>query len=175
MDPENIMFYKIQDKSYTITDLYLNHNISFGYEDSYNYYDIDVDKILLLKKSRNEYFVRYNDINKKKIAPLQLKTDNFYLCELHMSTSGITLVPIESDDEECFIKCREIQDQIDEQMDTHNPNGFVEIDDYADQFIMLVIEKGTSTIRDKNRNNLVFVFTCVINNLLQASLVQYRY
>ena len=175
MDPENIMFYKIQDKSYTITDLYLNHNISFGYEDSYNYYDIDVDKILLLKKSRNEYFVRYNDINKKKIAPLQLKTDNFYLCELHMSTSGITLVPIESDDEECFIKCREIQDQIDKQMDTHNPNGFVEIDDYADQFIMLVIEKGTSTIRDKNRNNLVFVFTCVINNLLQASLVQYRY
>ena len=175
MDPENIMFYKIQDKSYTITDLYLNHNISFGYEDSYNYYDIDVDKILLLKKSRNEYFVRYNDINKKKIAPLQLKTDNFYLCELHMSTSGITLVPIESDDEECFIKCREIQGQIDEQMDTHNPNGFVEIDDYADQFIMLVIEKGTSTIRDKNRNNLVFVFTCVINNLLQASLVQYRY
>ena len=143
--------------------------------DSYNYYDIDVDKILLLKKSRNEYFVRYNDINKKKIAPLQLKTDNFYLCELHMSTSGIALVPIESDDEECFIKCREIQDQIDEQMDTHNPNGFVEIDDYADQFIMLVIEKGTSTIRDKNRNNLVFVFTCVINNLLQASLVQYRY
>ena len=50
MDQENIMFYKNQDKSYTITDLYLNHNIPFGYEDSYNYYDIDVDKILLLKK-----------------------------------------------------------------------------------------------------------------------------
>ena len=33
-----------------MTDLYLNHNISFGYEDSYNYYDIDVDKLLLLKK-----------------------------------------------------------------------------------------------------------------------------
>ena len=38
----------------------------FGYEDSYNYYNIDVDKILLLKKSNREYFVRYNDVNKKK-------------------------------------------------------------------------------------------------------------
>ena len=56
-----------------MTDLYLNHNISFGYEDSYNYYDIDVNKILLLKKSNREYFVRYNDVNKKKIVPLQLK------------------------------------------------------------------------------------------------------
>ena len=34
-----------------MTDIHiLNYNISFGYEDSYNYYDIDVDKILLLKK-----------------------------------------------------------------------------------------------------------------------------
>ena len=41
------MFYKNQDKSYTITDLYLNYNISFGYKDSYNYYDTDVDKVLL--------------------------------------------------------------------------------------------------------------------------------
>ena len=50
MGQENIMFSKNQDKSYTITDLYVNHNISFVYEDSYNYYDIDGDKILLLKK-----------------------------------------------------------------------------------------------------------------------------
>ena len=60
-----------------MTDLYLNHNISFGYEDSYNYYDIDVNKILLLKKSNREYFVRYNDVSKKKIVPLQLKIENF--------------------------------------------------------------------------------------------------
>ena len=43
MDQENIMFYKNQDKSCTITDRYLDHNISFGYNDSYNYFDIDVD------------------------------------------------------------------------------------------------------------------------------------
>ena len=73
MDHENIMFYKNQDKSYTSTDLYLNHKISFGHKESYNYYDIEVDKILLLKKSNREYFVRYSDVNKKKIVPLQLK------------------------------------------------------------------------------------------------------
>ena len=152
MDQENIMFSKNQDKSYIMTDLYLNHNISFGYKDFYNYYDIDVDKILLLKKSRDEYFLRYNDVNKMKIVSLQLKIETFHLCELHMFTSGITLVPIESDDED-----------------------FLEIDDYGDEFIMLEIEKNTSAIRDKNRNDLVFVFISAFNNILQASLVQYRY
>ena len=49
MDQENIMFFKNQDKSYTMTDLYLNHHIFFGYEDSYNYYDIDINKILFVK------------------------------------------------------------------------------------------------------------------------------
>ena len=72
MDQRNIMFYKNQNKSYTMTDLYLNHNISFGYEDSYNYYDIDVNKILLFVKSADEYvIIRYNDVNKKKVVPLQ--------------------------------------------------------------------------------------------------------
>ena len=62
--PRKCMFYKNTDKSYTITGLYLNHNISFGYEDSYNYYDIDIDKILLFVKSDNEYIIRYKDVNK---------------------------------------------------------------------------------------------------------------
>ena len=47
---ENVMFFENDDKSCTVIDLYLNHNISFGYKDSYSYYDIDVDKILLFKK-----------------------------------------------------------------------------------------------------------------------------
>ena len=38
-----------QDNSYTMVDLYQN-NIFFGYKDSYNYHDIDVDKILLFKE-----------------------------------------------------------------------------------------------------------------------------
>ena len=75
---ENIMFFEKDDKSCTVIDLYLNHNIFFGYKDSYNYYDIDVDKILLFKKRDNEYIIRYNDVNKMTIAPLQLKMKNFY-------------------------------------------------------------------------------------------------
>ena len=75
---ENIMFFKNDDKSCTVIDLYLNHKIYFRHKDSYNYYDIDVDKILLFKKSDNEYIIRYNDVNKMTITPLQLKIKNFH-------------------------------------------------------------------------------------------------
>ena len=98
MDRENIMFFKNQDKPYTITDLYLNHNIFFGYKDSYNYYDIDVNKILLFVKSADEYIIRYNDVNKKKIVPLQLKIKNFSFGELHMYINNISQVSVHSDD-----------------------------------------------------------------------------
>ena len=67
-------------------------------------------------------------------------------------------------------------------MDIDNASNFVEHyfdesgDDAEDEFIMLNIEKNTSAIRDKYRNDLVFVFTSVISNdSLQSSLVQYRY
>ena len=45
MDQENIVFFKNQDESYTMIYLYL-YDRFFGHKDSYNYYDIDVDKIL---------------------------------------------------------------------------------------------------------------------------------
>ena len=77
MDQQNIMFFKNDDKSYTIIDLYLNNRFLW-YKDSYNYYDIDVDKILLFKKSDTEYIIRYNDVNKMMIAPLQLKINDSY-------------------------------------------------------------------------------------------------
>ena len=44
------MFFKNQAELYNIDDLYIDNNIFFGYEDFYNYYDIDVDKIYYLKK-----------------------------------------------------------------------------------------------------------------------------
>ena len=44
MDQEN-MFFKNYDKSCTMVDLYLNGRF-LGYKDSYNYYDINADKIL---------------------------------------------------------------------------------------------------------------------------------
>ena len=165
MDQENIMFYKNQDKSYTMTDLYLNHNIFFGYKDSYNYYDIDVDKILLFVKSDNEYIIRYNDANKKKIVPLQLKINNFYFGELHMFTNNITVMPIHSDDKELFRKCREILNKITELIGINNSEDFVETTlDNGDEFIMLEVEKNTSTVRDKYRNDLVFVLHSVFDN-----------
>ena len=77
MDQKNIMFFENDDKSYTMVDIYLNNKF-LGYKDSYNYYDIDVDKILLFKKSDNEYIIRYNDVNKMMIVPLQLKINNSY-------------------------------------------------------------------------------------------------
>ena len=138
------MFFKNQDKSYTMTDLYLNHNMFFGYKDSYNYYDIDVNKILLFVKSDNEYIIRYNDVNKKKIVPLQLKINNFCWGELQMFTNNITLEPIHSDDKELFRKCWEIWNKITELIGINNPTDFVETilyDDDKDEFIMLKIEK----------------------------------
>ena len=78
MAEENIMFFENDDKSYTMVHLYINNNRYLEYIDSCNYYDINVDKILLFKKSDNEYIIRYNDVNKMIIAPLQLKIKNFY-------------------------------------------------------------------------------------------------
>ena len=167
MDRENIMFSKKNHKKpYAMIDLYLNHNIFFGYEDSYNYYDIDVDKILLLRNSDMEYCIRYNDVNKKKIVPLQIKINNFSFGNLYMSPDNTTLKMIYSNDEEFFKKCREIRNKV-----------IVEttLDDNEYEYILLDVEKNTSAIRDKNRNDLVFVFTSVFNNILRASLVQYRY
>ena len=70
------MFFENHDKSYTMVDLYLNNRF-LGYKDSYNYYDIVVDKIFS-KKSNNEYIIRYNDVSKMMIVPLQLKINNSY-------------------------------------------------------------------------------------------------
>ena len=53
MDPENFMLTKYSDGSYHIFDMYLDNKGFYGYKDSYNYYDIDVDKIILYKKSYN--------------------------------------------------------------------------------------------------------------------------
>ena len=80
------MFFENDDKSYTMVDLYLNDRF-LGYKDSYNYYDIDVDKILLFRKSYNKYIIRYHDVNKMKLVPLQLKRKNFFWVNyIHLRT-----------------------------------------------------------------------------------------
>ena len=49
MDQKNIMFFENQDESYSMIVLHL-YDRFFGHKESYNYYDIVVDKILLFKK-----------------------------------------------------------------------------------------------------------------------------
>ena len=174
MNQENIMFYKKKDKSYTMTYLHLNHNISFRYEDSYHYYAIDVDKIFV--KSNNEYIIRYNDVNKKKIVPLQLKINNFYLGQLHMLPKDITIILIYSVDKALFKKCGEIWNKINELIGVNDLANFAVTNlDGRDDFIILKLEKKTTAIRDKYRNDVVFVLHSVVNDYFQASLVQYRY
>ena len=124
---ENIMFFENDDKSCTVIDLYLNHNIFFGYKDSYNYYDIDIDKILLFKKSDNEYIIRYNDVNKMMIVPLQLKINNSYN-EINTLANNNRVMFIYNDDKEFFRKCREIWNKITELIGITDPRDFVEPD-----------------------------------------------
>ena len=127
MAEENIMFFENDDKSCTMIDLYLNHNISFGYKDSYNYYDIGVDEILLFEKSENEYVIRYDDVNKMTIESLQLKIKNFYN-ELYRFADNNRVIFIYNDDKEFFRKCREIWNKITELIGTNDPRDFVETD-----------------------------------------------
>ena len=55
-------------------------------------------------KSDNKYFVRNNDVNKKKNVPLSLKINNFSFGELDIFGDNIAEVVIESSDEEFFHK-----------------------------------------------------------------------
>ena len=77
MAKKNIVFFENDDKSYTMVDLYISNRF-LGYKGFYNFYDIDVDKLLLFKKSDDEYIIRYSDVNKMMIVPLELKINNSY-------------------------------------------------------------------------------------------------
>ena len=117
MDQKHIMFFENDDKSYTIIDLYLNGRV-LGYKDSYNYYDIDVYKILF-KKSYNEYIIRYKDVNKMMIVPLQLKINNSYN-EINAFKKNNKVMLIYNDDQEFFRKCIEMWDKIIELIGINN-------------------------------------------------------
>ena len=73
MAPKNISFIEQDDKSYLLIDHYFLVSKWYFYEDTYNYYDIDVNNILPYKKSDNEYVIRHIDKYRSAIAPLQIK------------------------------------------------------------------------------------------------------
>ena len=139
MGQENILFLKNQNESYALVDLYQNR--SFGQKDFYNQYDNDVDKILLFKKSDGEYIIRYKDVNKLKIAPLQLK--KFFFGELHTYTNNNRVMYVHNNDKNLFRKCREIWNRIAELIGINNAEDFVEtaLDD-GDEIIALDVHKA---------------------------------
>ena len=177
MDEKNITFFENDDKSYTMVDEYTNSNRYLEYIDSYNDYNIDVHKILLSKKSDNEYIIRYNDVNKMMIVPFQLKI-KFFCNELNTFANNNRVMLIYNDDKEFFRKCIEIWNKIIELIGTNNPIDFVEADDHDKLFIMADVHKNTSFVIEDNyrygHNNVVIVLHSVINDCLKT-LVQHRY
>ena len=176
MAGENIMFFENDDESYTMVDIYL-YDRFFGNKDSYNYYDIDVGNILLFKKSDNEYIVRYNDVNKMIITPLQLKIKNSYN-ELNTFANNNRVMLIYNDDKEFFRKCIEIWDKIIELIGINNHIYFLKADEDDELFIMADVHKNTSFVIEDNyrygHNKVVIVLHSVINNCIKT-LVQHRY
>ena len=171
------MFLENDDKSYTMVDLYLNDRF-LGYRNSYNYYDIDVDKKLLFKKSDNEYIIRYNDVNKMMIVPLQLKINNSYN-EINTLANNNRVMFIYNDDKEFFRKCIEIWDKIIELIGINNHIYFLKADEDNELFIMADVRKNTSFVIEDNyryrHNKVVIILNSIINDCIETSLVQHRY
>ena len=66
-----------------------------------------MSKILIIMKIMSK--IRYNDVNKNKLVPLQLKTNNFSFGELDVTSIDDTAdIDIGSNGYIFFIKCREI-------------------------------------------------------------------
>ena len=155
-----------------MVDQYLYHRF-FGYKDSYNYYDIDVDKILVYKNSNNEYVIRYNDVNKMNVVPLQLKIKNCndIMNELKYSN---TLILIKSNQKELFRKIREIWNNIIKLIGINNANDYVRNTIYGDEYIITNVHENTSFVEGNYRDELLIVLHSVVGRCLETSLVQVR-
>ena len=177
MDQNNITSFENDDKSYTIIDLYLNSRF-LECKDPYNYEDIDIDKILLFKKSDNEYVIRYSDVNKMMIVPLQLKINTFYNV-INAFKKNNKAMHIYNDDKEFFRKCIEVRDRIIELIGINNNIYFLKADDNDELFVMADVHKNTSFVIEDNyrygHNKFLVVLHSVINDCFKRSLVQHRY
>ena len=146
MARENIRFCEYGDGSYNMVDVYL-YGRFFEFEDSYNYYDIDVDKILVYKHSNNEYFIRYHGVNKMDVVPLQLRINNFY-CEIYEPKNNDTIMLIKSDDKELFRKIREIWNKIIQLIGINDAKDFVKNTiTNNDEFIRVHIHKKQAFLK----------------------------
>ena len=133
-----------------------------------------MDKILLYRKSDNEYVIRYNDVYRRNVVPLQSKIKNFY-GKTHKLKNNITLMSIQIDDKELFKKCREIWNRIIELIGINNAKDFVNtIHDYTNEFIIVDVHKNTSFVEGNYSNELVIVLHSVFDNYLKTSLIQLK-
>ena len=104
---------------------------------------------------------------------MQIKIKNF-LDNIHKLKNNITLISIQSDNKQLFKKLREKWNRIIKIIGINNAKVFVKntIDDDADEFTMVDVQKNTSFVRDNNIDKLIIVLHSVIDNNLKASLVQ---
>ena len=101
MDPKNIKLYNCNGEYY-IKDQYR--------KDTYLIMKMHgiimilmLMKYYYLNKIDNEYLIRYSDLDKAEIVPLQLKIKNSY-GELHTFTKNDRVLYIKNDDKELFKK-----------------------------------------------------------------------
>ena len=171
------MLFENDGKSYIMVDLYLNNRF-LGYKDSYNYYDIDVDEILLFKKSGNEYIIRYNDVSKMMIVPMQLKINSSYN-NINLLKKKNKLMFAYNDDKTFFRKCIEIWDKIIELIGINNHIYFLKTNDDDKLLIMADVYKNTSFVIEGNyrhgHNKVIIVLHSIIDDCIKKSLVQHRY
>ena len=144
MDPKNIKL--VRNESYFFVDKY-QKDTCFFHEDAYYYYDIDVDRILLFKKSDNKYFIRYKHSNKMDIVPLQLKIKNFYY-EIHDDDGYNERIYIENSHKRFFDKIRKIWNKTTELMFIDNAPDFVKTNVCDDEeYIRASILRDTNFLK----------------------------
>ena len=122
MDPKNIKLYNCNGEYY-IKDQYR--------KDTYLIMKMHgiimilmLMKYYYLNKIDNEYLIRYSDLDKAEIVPLQLKIKNSY-GELHTFTKNDRVLYIKNDDKELFKKIREIWKKIIKLISIDNAPDFV--------------------------------------------------
>ena len=83
---------------------------------------------------------------------------------------------IESDDKELFKKFREKWNKIIELIGINNTKYFVKntLDNDADEFIMVDVDKNTSFVEGNYIDELVIVIHSIVDNHLKTSLAQLK-
>ena len=168
MNPKNVKLYNCNGECY-IKDLY-REDTYFDYEDAYNYYDIDANEILLFKQGNNEYFIRYSDLSKAEIVPLQLKIKNVN------GELDDRVLFIENNNKELFKKFRQILNRIIKLICIDDASDFVKSTLADDkEFIEIDVLKNTVFTEDIYDDQLVIVLHSVFDDYLQTSLLQRKY